>query len=68
MTPWVAATEAAPPSVMALDVLAAFVAVNTLMYVCLALVKMLPRFRVPRAYQRMYWRSETRSIYPDDPP
>lgn len=45
--------------------LAAFVAINTAIYVTLALVKTMPRiyFRdyLPRAYER----SETRSIYPD---
>jgi hypothetical protein len=51
----------------AIDVLAAFVAVNTLMYVCLALVKMLPRVRLPTALRRPYSRSETRSIYPTEP-
>jgi len=51
-----------------IDVLAAFVAINTLMYVCLALAKMLPRLRVPKALRRPYARSETRSIHPTDAP
>lgn len=57
-----------PESILSSDwfsALAAFVAINTAIYVTLALVKTLPRiyFRdyLPRAYQR----AETRSIYPD---
>jgi hypothetical protein len=57
---------AAHPAV--LDVLAAFVAVNTLMYVCLAIAKMLPRVRLPQALRRPYSRAETRSIHPTDKP
>ncbi|MEL5989650.1 hypothetical protein ACOKGD_09915 [Microbacterium phosphatis] len=46
-------------------VLAAFVAVNTLMYVALATVKIVPKFRINwRGRSR---RSETRSIHPDAP-
>ena len=51
----------------AFDVLAAFVAINTLMYVSLALVKLLPRIRVPSMMRRRYSRTETRSIYPPEP-
>ncbi|WP_236014357.1 hypothetical protein [Microbacterium stercoris] len=46
-------------------VLAAFVAVNTLMYVALATVKILPKVRLPWSGRSR--RSETRSIHPDAP-
>jgi len=59
-------TDVSPPAI--LEILAAFVAINTLMYVCLAIAKMLPRLRIPRTLRRPYSRSETRSIYPGDPP
>ncbi|WP_349828645.1 hypothetical protein [Brevibacterium litoralis] len=45
--------------------LAAFVAINTAIYVVLAVVKTLPRIYVSDYIQRSYERSETRSIYPD---
>lgn len=45
--------------------LAAFVAINTAIYVVLAVVKTLPRIYVSDYIQRSYKRSETRSIYPD---
>jgi CBS-domain-containing membrane protein len=48
-------------------VLAAFVAVNTVIYVALAVAKTMPKLYprdwLPRGYQR----AETRSIHPDDP-
>jgi len=47
-----------------MNVLAAFVAINTLMYVGLAIIKMLPRPRLGRRFQRPYERAETRSIHP----
>lgn len=51
----------------AFDLLAAFVAVNTVMYVALAVAKAMPKVYprdwVPRRYQR----AETRSIHPDGP-
>ena len=53
-------------NVSALDVLAAFVAINTLMYLVLAVVKMLPRAHLPRGMRRPYARAESRSIYPTD--
>ncbi|MDO5513131.1 hypothetical protein [Corynebacterium sp.] len=46
-------------------VLAAFVAINTSMYVILALVKTLPRIYFRDLFPRRYQRAETRSIYPD---
>ncbi|WP_422935951.1 hypothetical protein [Sinomonas sp. P47F7] len=49
----------------AFDVLATFVAINTLLYGTLAIAKVVPRPRLPR--RRRYTRRETRSIYPDGP-
>lgn len=46
-------------------VLASFVAINTAMYVILALVKTLPRIYIRDLLPRTYHRAETRSIYPD---
>lgn len=48
-------------------VLAAFVAVNTVMYVALAVAKTLPRIYLREFLPRRYRRSETRSIHPEDP-
>lgn len=47
--------------------LAVFVAINTLVYVTLAMVKSLPRIYPGDFLPRRHRRSETRSIYPDDP-
>ncbi|WP_138445272.1 hypothetical protein [Sinomonas susongensis] len=47
------------------NVLMTFVAINTLLYVALSILKVLPRVRIP--FRRRYRRSETRSIYPDGP-
>ena len=44
-------------------VMAAFVAVNTVMYAALAVAKILPRLHAPE--WRRGRRSETRSIYPE---
>jgi hypothetical protein len=52
----------------AMDILAAFVAINTLMYVCLAILKLLPRFRLPHGMRRRYSRAENRSIHPHAAP
>ncbi|WP_314035697.1 hypothetical protein [Dietzia sp. CH92] len=46
-------------------VLAAFVAINTVMYVTLAVTKTLPKIHVRDLLPRTYVRSETRSIHPD---
>ncbi|MDQ0258701.1 hypothetical protein [Sinomonas atrocyanea] len=46
-----------------INVLATFVALNTLMYAALAVARVLPRPRLP--WRRRYQRAETRSIYPD---
>jgi hypothetical protein len=47
------------------SVLAAFVAINTVMYVALAFAKILPRLHPGDWLPRNYVRSQTRSIYPD---
>lgn len=51
----------------AFQFLAAFVALNTIMYVALAIAKMLPKFYLGDWVHRRGRRSETRSIHPDDP-
>lgn len=47
------------------SVLATFVAINTLIYVVLGVIKIVPKFRLRRAYNGASRRSETRSIHPD---
>lgn len=57
-----------PESILSSDgftVLAAFVAINTVMYVALAIAKMLPKVYFGDFVNRRNRRSETRSIYPD---
>ncbi|WP_019159249.1 hypothetical protein [Brevibacterium senegalense] len=57
-----------PESILTTDwfaALAGFVAINTAIYVALAVVKALPRIYVSDYVQRSYERSETRSIHPD---
>ncbi len=57
-----------PESVLStewLAALAAFVAINTAIYVTLAIIKTLPRIYFRDYLPRTYQRSETRSIYPD---
>ena len=49
-------------------VLTAFVALNTVMYVALAVAKILPKIYVSDWVSRSNTRSQTRSIYPDDDP
>lgn len=49
-------------------VLAAFVAINTVMYVAFAIAKMLPKFYVSDFVNHRNRRRETRSIYPDAAP
>ncbi len=59
-----------PESVLRSDlfgVLAAFVALNTLMYLALAVAKILPKVYVSDWVSRSHTRSQTRSIYPEDP-
>lgn len=58
-----------PESVLSSDwfaVLAAFVAINTVMYVTLAVTRTLPKIHVRDLLPRTYVRSETRIIHPDD--
>ncbi|HJR50695.1 MAG TPA: hypothetical protein VJ794_06280 [Gemmatimonadales bacterium] len=60
-----------PESVLGSDlfaVLAAFVAINTVMYVALAIAKMLPKVYLGDFVNGRNRRSETRSIYPDAAP
>ncbi len=47
-------------------VLATFVAINTVIYVVLGMIKLLPKLRMPQ-YRGASRRSETRSIHPDAP-
>jgi hypothetical protein len=47
--------------------LAAFVALNTVMYVVLAIAKMLPKVYFSDLVSHRNRRSETRSIHPDAP-
>lgn len=48
-------------------ILAAFVALNTVMYLALAVAKTFPKMYVSDWVQRRNTRSQTRSIYPDGP-
>lgn len=48
-------------------ILSVFVAINTVMYVALAVAKALPKIYVRDLLPRHYQRSETRSIDPDAP-
>lgn len=47
--------------------LAAFVAINTVMYAAMALAKILPKIYFADWITNRNRRSETRSIYPDSP-
>ena len=51
----------------AFQFLAAFVAVNTILYVALAVAKMLPKFYVSDWTAARRRRRQTRSIHPEDP-
>ena len=51
----------------AFQFLAAFVAVNTIMYVTLAIAKMLPKVHPGDWRPGRHRRGETRSIYPEEP-
>lgn len=51
----------------AFAVLAAFVAINTVMYTALAVAKMLPKIYLSDFFSDRSRRSETRSIHPDAP-
>ena len=58
-----------PESVLQSDwfsVLATFVAINTIIYVVLGIIKVLPKVRL-RRHRGASRRSETRSIHPDAP-
>ena len=59
-----------PDSIMrheAIAVLAAFVAINTIVYVTLSVAKMLPKVYVSDWFTTRDRRAETRSIHPDAP-
>jgi len=49
------------------QILAAFVAINTVMYLALAVAKILPKIYLTDVIRRINSRAETRSIYPDGP-
>lgn len=51
----------------AFAILAAFVAINTVIYVALTVAKALPKVYFGDFLPRSYERTETRSIYPDGP-
>ncbi|MBU2698369.1 hypothetical protein [Pimelobacter sp. 30-1] len=51
----------------AFGILAAFVAINTVIYVALSIAKALPKVYVRDHLPRTYERAETRSIHPDGP-
>ncbi|QSR29211.1 hypothetical protein CFI00_01580 [Nocardioides sp. S5] len=51
----------------AIAVLAAFVAINTIVYVTLSVAKMLPKVYVSDWLSTRNRRAETRSIHPDAP-
>lgn len=46
-------------------ILAAFVAINTVVYVALSVAKALPKIYLTDYLPRRYHRAETRSIHPD---
>ena len=48
-------------------ILAAFVAINTVIYVTLTVAKALPKIYFGDYRRRRYERAETRSIHPDGP-
>jgi hypothetical protein len=59
-----------PQSILQSDlfaIFAAFVAINTVIYVVLALLKILPRPHITDLLQWRNRRGETRSIYPHEP-
>lgn len=50
-----------------METLTAFVAINTVAYGALAIVKILPKVHPQDWLPRAYRRTETRSIHPDGP-
>jgi len=59
-----------PTSILTSDafrILAAFVAINTIMYAAVTVAKLLPRVNPAVLRRGHYQRAETRSIYPDAP-
>jgi hypothetical protein len=51
----------------AFGVLAAFVAINTIMYAAVTVAKLLPRVNPSMLQRGRYQRAETRSIHPEGP-
>ena len=49
------------------SVLATFVAINTVIYVVLGIIKIIPKVKLRRRHYGASRRSETRSIHPDAP-
>ena len=59
-----------PSSLLSTDafrILAAFVAINTIMYAAVTVSKLVPKVNSAALRRARYQRSETRSIYPDGP-
>ena len=59
-----------PESILQSDwfsVLATFVAINTVIYVALGIIKILPKVNIRSRHSGASRRSETRSIHPDAP-
>ena len=59
-----------PTSILSSDafgILAAFVAINTVMYAAVTVAKLVPRVNPAMLRRGRYQRSETRSIHPDAP-
>lgn len=68
MSPFVLAGLVLPESLMHTEwyaVLSVFVAVNTVLYLTLAIIKLLPKLYLSDWVNHRNRRSETRSIYPD---
>jgi hypothetical protein len=71
LVPEVPAGIVLPASVMHTQffaVLAAFVAINTIVYAALSVARILPRIYLSDWVHGRNRRAETRSIYPDAPP
>lgn len=67
---WVSAGIVLPSGSLSsgfIAVLSSFVAINTVIYVTLAVFKLLPKIYLSDYTHRRNRRRETRSIHPDDP-
>ncbi len=67
MTPWGILLPESTLGEEFIAVLAAFVAMNTIIYVTLAIAKILPKIYLSDWTPGRHRRSETRGIHPDDP-